>query len=233
MTRLSRSAAVRLIDQALHSQALHALLLMNTMFVIVHLFVATSPNEDAWPWARYLRIDHDRSLSEWFETAQLTSAMLFLVAYYRRSNRSIFLSLAILIAVMIVDNILELRLHLGHWLYHGNSGVGELLVVAIPAPLLAYAIYVQYRHADEQQQSELAAMFLVLAIFASFAVVADFVPEIAIGFSSTVYGFWSLIEDGGELMTVSLFAVVVWKATRQPLVQPMVVPTTARASLRS
>lgn len=108
-----RAPGVDLINQALRSRALHSLTLANLLFVGVHLFVATAPNEKAWTWSRYLRIDHDRSLSEWFETVQLATAMVFLLSTYCRFKQSVFLIMTILVAVMIIDNLLQVRLHLG------------------------------------------------------------------------------------------------------------------------
>lgn len=216
----NRALVVDLIDQALRSRALRALTLTNLLFLAVHLFVATAPNEEAWTWSRYLRIDHDRSLSEWFETVQLATAMLLLLSFYYRFKQLVFLIMTVLVAVMIIDNLLEVRLHVGRWLYSSSLGFGELMVVTLVAPFFAVAVWVQYRETDEQQRVALAAMILVLTLFGLFAIVADLVPELMVGLSSTAYGFCRLIEDGGELLTVSLFTVVVWLATQQSSLPP-------------
>jgi hypothetical protein len=207
-----------LLTASLRSPILWALLVIDLVLIIVHLLVALSPNEEVGSWTDFLRVDKDRSLSEWFEFTKLGFAILLLVRHARRQqHRAGYLMVAALLALMLFDNIVEVRLHTAEWLAPGRLATAELVLVSATAPFLAGLMYLAFRGAKSDERSELAAILIVLAVFALFAVVIDFLHEVALMYGPTIYGGLSVLEDGGELITLSLLLALVIHLTRSPL----------------
>jgi hypothetical protein len=209
-----QSAAAILMD-GLRLPILHRLVAINLIFSLAHVFVAAMPGEDAESWTGLLRIDRDRSLSEWFESLELLGAILLLVSSARERQRRGYRVVAVILAFMLLDNLLELREFVALLVAPGDQAMAEVVLVGAVAPVLTGLAIRVYRQADAPERGELSAMFLVLVLFGMFAVVSDFLHEVLAAKGSLPYAALSVIEDGGELATLSLLLAIVIRVTRQ------------------
>ncbi len=197
-----------LILKGLRSPVLKALTAVNCLLIVVHVVVASSPSEDAESWTGFLRIDRDRSISEWFESVQLAAAILFLTVYAWQRRRSTGLMVAALLHVAL------------WWLAPEQQAVAEFVMVAVVTPFLGGLAYLAYRRACQGERSELAAMLIVLSSFALFALVIDFLHPVLSSPGSILEAALSVVEEGGELVTLSVLLAVVIELTRTNRVQP-------------
>jgi hypothetical protein len=188
---------------------------LNLLLILIHVLVASSPNEDAESWTGFLRIDRDRSISEWFESAQLAAAILLLAVHARAHRRPTCLMIAALLAFMLLDNLLEVREHVAlWWLAPEHQATAEFAMVAVVTPFLGGLAFLAYRRACQVERTELAAMLTVLAFFLLFAVVIDFLHSVVSAPGSVLHAALSVVEDGGELITLSFLLSVVVELTR-------------------
>jgi hypothetical protein len=209
-----RSTPKSSITDSLRLRMLHVLVLVDLLLIAVHLVVAMSPDEESWAWSYYLRIDTDRSISEWFESAKLATAALLLVRYAPH-HRTSYLIVAALLASMLFDNLFEVREYFALLLAPDAQANGELALVAAAAPFIAGLAYFTLRRSGPEERSELAAIGIVLAAFALFSVAIDFLHEFTMVPGSTVYGAMSVFEDGGELVVLSVLLGLVVHLTRK------------------
>jgi hypothetical protein len=211
----SYQEAGAILMESLRLPILHRLVAINLLFILVHVVVAAMPSEDAESWTGLLRIDRDRSLSEWFESVELLGAILLLVPSARKRQRGDYHVVAVILAFMLLDNLLELREFVALLVAPGNQAMAEIVMVGAVAPVFTGLAIRVYRRADAPAQGELSAIFLVLVLFGMFAVVSDFLHEILTAKGSLPYAALSVIEDGGELVTLSLLLAIVIRVTRQ------------------
>ncbi len=205
---------IALLLGAFRSPRLHVLLVLDALLIVTHVLVASSPEESVNAWARFLRIDRERSLSKWIESVQLFAAFLLLTRHAQSLKRQVYLMVAGLIAFMLLDNLLELQVIFAPWLAPEQQDSAEFVMVAALATVLAAWALISYCRAGEFERAELGAMLIVLAIFTLFAVLIDFLHERIAAPGSAIYASLSVVEDGGELVTLSLLLAVVVQITR-------------------
>jgi hypothetical protein len=192
---------------------LRLLLLLDTLLITIHFFVATSPKEADWWWADTLRIDRDRSLGEWVEAAKLVAAILLLILHARHHQRSSYPKVAALLAFLAIDNIFEVHETLAPFA-PGSQVLGEFVVGSAICLVIAALAWFTYRRAEPCEQNALLAIGLVLALFGFISVGLDLLHEMTLPLGLPVYAAFAVIEDGGELVTLSLLLVLVVHLTR-------------------
>lgn len=210
-----RASASGFLRGALRSPLLRQLLLLDALLIAIHLLVATSPREAHWWWADTLRIDRDRSLSEWVETAKLATAilLLLLLVHVRQAQRPCYRTVAALLAFMAIDNILGLHENLALFA-PGSQMLGEFLLVSGICLVVAGLAWFTYRRAAAYERSALVAIGLVLVLFGLMAVGVDLLHELTLPLGLAVYAAFAVLEDGGELVTLSLLLALVVHLTR-------------------
>lgn len=219
-------SAASIILHALRSPAFRVLTLVNLVLIAIHVVVAISPDEESRPWSSFLRIDHDRSLGEWFESAQLLY-VLVLIARPRRQIRAARGLLGLVFAFMLVDNLVEIRESASLWIAPGRRHLMELLLVVALAPLLAIAAIGACRRSPRVERPRLVALSVAFAAFALFAVLIDYLNEFVRDYGPHASAIARVVEDGGELLTLSLLVVVAARI----LTEPPGLPAAARTGI--
>jgi hypothetical protein len=193
---------------------LRLLVTIDLLLILMHVNVALSPDEVQGAWSDFFRIDRDLSLSEWFETAMMSAAIMMIVADARRLRRPCYLLLAVLLTAMLLDNVVGGHEKVGAWLAPEKRAVGEFALVAATTMVFAALACLAHRWARANERSGLGAMLIVLAVFALFAVAVDFMHELALALGPAIYAALAVVEEGGELLSLSVLLALVSHLTR-------------------
>lgn len=168
----------------------------------------------------FLKISVDGSLGELFGYAKFLLAACLCLAVSRRPGNAIFLALGAVLLVMLLDDTLRLHERLGDALEHGlglsaalglrGQDFGELLYgFAVGVPTVVFTVMAWQRTKTAYRQDAAITIGLI-GVFLFFAVVVDVVHS----FVSSARPGWSaelgLIEDGGELLVLSLLVAFVF-----------------------
>lgn len=167
-----------------------------------HVFAVTA----IWPSLDVWKITTDRGLGELCETAMLVVTVVSLWQVAKAQGDRTIASFAVLFAWIAADNILSLHEQVGDQLaslLSIDSRVGE--VVGFLPFLALFLVVISRMTAADQRKG--ANLFFVAAIAAvgGFAVVIDFLHGAVIGPASSLAfkGIVSLVEDGGELLSIA------------------------------
>jgi hypothetical protein len=187
-----------------------------TAFFVVLSFAPSSsaralvPALDRTFPARWWGLSEDGAIPETVGYAVQGITVVLLVALAVRVRRAVFFAWAAVYLVIALDDSLRLHERGSHWLVrhlpeqlasHVSQGRGEQLTWVLLGLLPLVAVAVTHRRAREHRGvSRTIAVLFALLVF--FAVVVDEVHE---NFGYGTLG-WVLaaVEDGGELLTLSL-----------------------------
>jgi hypothetical protein len=194
-----------------------ALVVVDIMFIAaysIHAIYVPLYNEDipllGWRWD----ITRDWSYPEIFGYLKILAIIALLISIPRVWKRPIYLAFIAIFTFMLLDDSLELHETWGFFIAEtlGLQPVGglrpidpgELLVWTLAAiPLLGAAIVAVVRSPGEDRRNGFLLM-AALAVFASFAVVADMVHVVLRWAFRGAHDLFAVIEDGGEQITLSL-----------------------------
>ena len=201
--------AARLIRRSVFSRPFAMLLLVDCLLIGVHLFIATAPWEQDWPGSDWLRVDRDHSIAEMFEYANLfaAAAVLWSLIWRRRILRLAPAGFALI--YMIADDAFELHEKVGKRLAPGRRVLGELSFFLIcGAVLFGWGMF-NFLRGGREDRMALLTIGTVIAGIAAFGVGLDALHGALISAQTGLKGIFTLIEDSGELVGISLLLAVV------------------------
>lgn len=194
-----------------HRTTLISLLMIDALLVAIHavlgaLFVAGA--SDAFP--DILRIDRDWSLGEIANYLKWIALIGMCIALFTRQNAVIFLAVAIMCAVALFDDSLQLHERFSAP-FSGlvdpagrlPAGTGELTFLAMEGMLVAVPLLYGWIHAPRSVHRQIIP--LLGLFFAAFvcAGVVDFL-HVKAAPQSVLSGMLGMLEDGGEMVFLSL-----------------------------
>ncbi len=168
-----------------------------------------------WPPSYRFNIGIDQSIPEYFQyMKQLATAGLMLLVFLRGKQVTVLLWSAIAV-LLFLDDALKMHEKLGGVVSsafaipdaHGFRGqdFGELIVASTLAGLILISLAVRYWRDNSRLRTFSVNMLLFLALLGMFGVVIDlFVHKLQ---SLTLY----IIEDGGEMIAMSLMLFYAWR----------------------
>lgn len=182
--------------------------------------------------SRRFLIDEELGYGEIFGYLKSLAIAAALFACYRRARAPAFAALAFTFAVIALDDSLRIHeffgnliakgLALGHAAGLRAQDVGELMVWSALGAVVVSALAYGYRRSDAAARS-LASIFLgLLAVLVFFAVVADMLHIALAGWFRGAYRVGTVIEEGGEMLTLSLIcaaAVAAFARQRRNIVR--------------
>lgn len=209
--RLARQIDARLVWWCV------ALLSVDTFFIAVHaihrIYNATYLDGalslgDAW------RIDLDGSFAEMFGYLKLTTIVGLLMWMWRRRKQPVYLALTAIFAFAVVDDAFQIHergglgiedaLALRPFAGLRAQDFGELIVwTMVGVPMLAFAVAAFVRSSPADRAIGLLLMG-PLALLALFAVVTDMAHIVVSGRFRGADLLFTVIEDGGEQITLTL-----------------------------
>lgn len=190
------------------------LLLSDLAFIALHVVARTAEMTD-----RMYRLDHDGSYAEWFQYAKETAIVLGLAALASRIRAPLYGAWATLFAYLLLDDHLSLHERGGLLLAQAldlpaaiglrPQDFGELGVSLAAGTLLLAAVLVAHRRAARLDRQVSSRLVVLLAVLVFFGVGVDMLH---IMFEQLPMKGLTVIEDGGEMVAMSLIATfVAWR----------------------
>lgn len=208
-----------------------ALLLGTTAVVLVglHLYTVLSLRDGGIAdWTidpTWLRLDRDRSISEFFEyVATLAAALLILRAWWS-TRQPIYLAVAVVFLVMAFDNALMLHewtaitLVDRGWLAtpFGKAPAharGELVFHAVAGGGLVVLAAIAFHRSGFRHRVRGLILLAPVGLAMGFGIGVDYVQALSGGRSWLRYAL-SVVEDGGELLAIVLLLLLSIGIVRQ------------------
>lgn len=153
----------------------------------------------------------DGGYPELYGYAKQTLVALLLLWTHTLNRQSIYRALAFLFAVTMLDDSLALHETLGAYLA-SSTGLSirltELSAWALIGLIPLAAVAASYRHARPAARADAHAMLLAFVLLLFFAVGMDVVHGVASRYVSGFQTAFTLAEDGGELVTLTLVCAI-------------------------
>lgn len=210
------SRAGSLLNVRIGRRAVQPLLFLVTIdivFMVVHFLHKSTPILPATEFD----IAQDRSYAEFFQYAKtlILSIFLWLLCYRQRSL--IYGFWAAVFAFIFVDDAFELHEQIGTFLVNQFTlpalfnlrpqDIGEMLIYAAYAvTILTGCLVAHYYDRDKIVRQFSLRIFSILVLLGIFGCVVDFmhVQVVSLSLPKVVVGMFTLAEDGGEMLVVSL-----------------------------
>lgn len=201
---------------AMNSRLFFIALLLDLALITNHIFFVSYSN-DSFLSDERIRIDRERSIPELFEYFKtLTAALLLLYAGIRERTLSYALISACL-ALLTIDNAIGIHEAAGKMILPDQHHVGEGIFLSIFGFIILVLLYTSYLMADIEKKSSVLTIGIVLAIFGGFAFGVDGLHFITRWYFPEFDEHLSLLEDGAELIILSLLlavcAQVAWRSS--------------------
>lgn len=179
------------------------------------------------PW---LRIDRDRSASEWYEAAKMIVAATLLLRVSRKDFGNSFSALALIALYMTADNLLRIHERMGRLL--GGPGPERhsmefAYMAAVGVVIIAVVVVCAVRGAKEIRPAIFGLGFAILMLGGAAAVL-DATHMLLGGYGKLFNTAFTLMEDGGELIAQSVFLGCALQAFRAHMFVTSGVPNLVR-----
>jgi hypothetical protein len=213
-------------DRLLVRSAL-VLLAANLALALLHggYFVCLRYGLDAWPRDPIFSLASNTGFAQAFNSAQTLLLIALLLGLARRTREVLYLSLAVVFVLVLLDDALAINQLLGSPLVRAlglvdhprllAQSLAEMLVYgALAVPVLAL-LGLGWLHASPAQRRAGAAFVLLLALLAFFATVMDLIH---LAFIKSFRGsrlVLEVLEEGGEMATLSIALLLALALTRQ------------------
>ncbi len=197
-----------------------ALVALDVFFVIVHgvKFAFKEEFIDLFGYWLYrnLTITNDWAIPEAVNYLKFVVIVALLARVYRSVRQPVYLAWAIVYAVALIDDSMQIHERLGECIAGGIPGgegadqalrpqdLGELVVYAIYAGALSGVVGIGFmRSSGEHRKWALGFVALLLAL-AFFVGVVDMIDRMALAYGRTLAQVLATFEDSGEMVVVSL-----------------------------
>lgn len=163
--------------------------------------------------------DIDWSWMERVGWIQLLGAVAGLVLLRRRDGDGVYLVLAAVVLWVVLDDAARLHELGGNVFLRlgvepvgpvGAQQLGELAVWAVAGSITVVALWITYRRAGATARHRTQALIVALAVLVGFALVVDTIDSSITPYvNSWVQTGMALAENGGELVSMTVIAVIV------------------------
>jgi hypothetical protein len=218
------------------------LLLLDAVFVLLQvgrvLALETSEGYAGMLANPRFSLEFDRGYSEWFGYAKAIATSGVLMLLYRRRRGPAYLAWSLVFVTIMVDDafmvheqvggrlvtLLDLRPGLGL----RSQDFGELLVWGTMALVLLAILSLAHRVSSAGVRSDSRRLFLLLAALVFFGVGMDMAHILVSGWLDHAL---AILEDGGELVVLSMIICSVLEMARQHHARETRQPEPARATV--
>jgi len=209
--RLSRQIDARLVWFC------GALLSVDAFFIAVfavHRIYTVLYNDNIPMLGDEWHIDHDGSYAEMFGYLKEVIIVCLLISMRRRWERPIYMALIPIFTFVLLDDAFQVHERLGRGIVNALAlqpfaglraqDLGELIAwTTLGVPLLAGALAALVRSPEEDRSNGLL-LIAAVGVLVLFAVVADMAHVAVIGTFRGADLLFTVIEDGGEQITLAL-----------------------------
>lgn len=202
---------IRTISERSASIFLLLLLVGDLSFILLHLLSSLLLNSTY----HLLSIEKDGGYSEIYQYLKFCwiIALLLLIAWKNRAWH--YVTWVFVFLYFLADDSLQIHEHIGELVAANFNFIppfglrlrdlGELLVSATAATLLSIPLILAYRGGSQVFRKVSQDIALLILLLGFFGVVVDMV-HVAINMGGKVRSILGVIEDGGEMLSVSLLA---------------------------
>lgn len=199
------AGAFDVVGRAARSKPFAFLLGFNFCLILIHIWTLRYTDSIV---AAGLRIDEDGSIPEKYESvALLVSAAILLLSGIARKRPTLAI-LSLIIFYMMVDNYYGIHEIAGEKIYSTKNYFGELIFFIIFAIISTLLISIAIYKSETGIRNDTLSLVLALILFSFFSVGVDIVHTIA----SSIYPLskfaFAILEDGGEMICISLILSV-------------------------
>lgn len=192
-----------------------------------------------WRW----EIDADHSYAELLGYAKLALLVAALASIGGRRARPVYPALALIFGVALMDDALRAHERLGGWLVEALSlqpfaglrpqDYGELLAWAGLGLVPLAAVAAGFLRSPRPDRRNAVLLLAGFGLLAAFAVVADMAHMTAMDTFRGANTLFTIIEDGGEQIALSLVCLLALLIRREVRVRPGVGDTAAHPGGRT
>ncbi|WP_332674225.1 hypothetical protein [Aromatoleum sp.] len=153
----------------------------------------------------------DGSYPEIYGYAKEIFLTVLFVAAYSMGRQIVYLALALLFAICALDDSLALHEATGRYLAATigvSQSAGGLIGWSLLGSVPMLAILAAYRRSDPTSRRHAEAILLAFAILLFFAVGMDLVHAVVQRYVSGFQTVLTILEDGGELLTLTLLCTM-------------------------
>ncbi len=214
-----KSLSTRVADSATCHLPL-LLLIGDALFILLHLALVFTPLSGG----RLFYLDVDGGYAEWYQYLKLTGIVWLLVILAREQRRPLLIVWLALFAFLLLDDALRLHETAGLWLANAVGlppliglrprDLGELLFVGLVALGLLTALVRAYQDSDGRTRRFSLSLILALLALGVVGVGLDMLGQMASGWR-VLHEVLIAIEDGGELIVVSVMVWLVYREARE------------------
>ncbi len=189
------------------------LILADLAFIAVHVVSNTMSLE--FLSGDLFSIARDHGYAEFFQYVKEFWIILLTLSVFSKTREMGYIAWAIVWAYLLLDDSLRIHENLGAIMaYKLNlvptlglraQDLGELVVTATSLTFLSILIGIYYSQGSSMFRKISGDFLLLLATIAFFGVFVD-MADIAIKLGSTVKSLLVVVEDGGEMMAISMLA---------------------------
>jgi hypothetical protein len=195
------------------------LVVVDLIFILVHAMHAWSP----WMNASHFSLESESGMAAQYQYTKQVWLSICLGLALLQTRRTAFFGWGLIFAFLLLDDILMIHERSGR-LLAGTLGFPALfglrpqdlgeVVMAAAIGIIAIALVVIVHRRGEAQSRQLSAdlMFLLVAL-AVFGVFFDVLHTIMFFRAPALAQAFSLVEDGGEMLVVSLITAYVFDIT--------------------
>jgi len=186
------------------------------LFMLIHAVHVWTP----WLNAIHYSLEADRGLAENYQYIKMLWIVLCLLVVYQQTRSWSLLGWALLFAFLLVDDTAEIHERAGHWFaarfeFPSLGGLrpndfGELLFAAIVGKSLVVLTLLSFLRGNRSVRHFSRDLFCLIAVLAFFGVVVDLLHVISYFKLQVISDFLALVEDGGEMLMISLITVYIF-----------------------
>lgn len=193
--------SLRMIWRSLGTRVALAVFLADLFLILLHIAAVnglTGGNE------RLFRVDKDGSLSEWFEYAQLllSSVLVFHLSAHRKHYA--LMPMALLLFYFCLDNAFRLHERMGEILIPAHDNAGEALFTMMVGGATVTMAAIGYMLSERPARIQIISLLLPILLLGAFGNLVDALHELIIRFGLSSGELMGLLEDGGELVSISI-----------------------------
>ena len=204
------------------SPGLRLLLAIDLFFVSLHLlhfWLLYKTSYTGFLLAEWFRVDKDGSFAENFQYLKLFLVAGLLALLWLKRKKLSYGAWAAVFAFAGIDDALRIHEGLGGRLVQAlnipaafglrGQDFGELLVWGVFGTVLLGFVFFSYLRAGAEERAFSKNLAVLFAIFVFFGLGVDML-HILLGSLAIPQTFMAVLEDGGEMLTVSVLTVFVW-----------------------
>lgn len=186
------------------------LLCGDAIFILVHIIHTWTP----WLNSANFSLETDRGLAEAYQYLKLLWILICLVMAFLQTHIRVFAGWVFLFAFLLVDDVTQFHerigFKIGDWFdIPGVAGLrpmdfGELAFAACIGCLALVVVVFAFRRGSASGRHVSRDIFCLIGVLAFFGVVVDAVHVVADFNAPGISRLLALIEDGGEMVAVSM-----------------------------